>query len=229
KVDPSRGVTLVHLLHELQKIEGEFWIRLLYTHPAHWSDELIAAIAACDKVCRYIDMPLQHIHPRMLEVMRRETSSEHIENLITRIRAGIPGIAIRTTFIVGFPGETEEEFEYLLDFIGRTRFERLGVFMYSQEEGSRAAKMEGQLPAKVKQTRFQKAMKLQQKIAAEISKAQIGKTVRAVVDQPLIARGETDAPDIDGRILLKKPAPVGEFVNVRITGTQVYDLVGEVV
>ncbi len=229
KVDPSRGVTLVHLLQELDKIPGDFWIRLLYTHPAHWSDELIACIASTKHVARYVDMPLQHIHPRMLEIMKRETSSEHIENLITRIRAGIPGIAIRTTFIVGFPGETEEEFEYLLDFIARTRFERLGVFMYSQEEGSRAAKMEGQLPAKVKQARFKKAMKLQQKIAAEISKAQVGKTVRAVVDQPLIARGETDAPDIDGRILLKKPAPVGEFVNVRITGTQVYDLVGEVV
>jgi ribosomal protein S12 methylthiotransferase len=229
KVDPSRGVTLVHLLQELDKIEGDFWIRLLYTHPAHWSDELIGCIAKTRHVARYVDMPLQHIHPRMLEIMKRETSSEHIENLITRIRAGIPGIAIRTTFIVGFPGETEEEFEYLLDFIARTRFERLGVFMYSQEEGSRAAKMDGQLPAKVKQARFKKAMKLQQKIAAEISKAQVGKTVRAVVDQPLIARGETDAPDIDGRILLKKPAPVGEFVNVRITGTQVYDLVGEVV
>jgi len=229
KVDPSRGVTLVHLLQELDKIEGEFWIRLLYTHPAHWSDELIECIAKTRHVARYVDMPLQHIHPRMLEIMKRETSSEHIENLITRIRAGIPGIAIRTTFIVGFPGETEEEFEYLLDFIARTRFERLGVFMYSQEEGSRAAKMDGQLPAKVKQARFKKAMKLQQKIAAEISKAQVGKTVRAVVDQPLIARGETDAPDIDGRILLKKPAPVGEFMNVRITGTQVYDLVGEVV
>ena len=229
KVDPSRGVTLVHLLQELDKIPGDFWIRLLYTHPAHWSDELIACIASTKHVARYVDMPLQHIHPRMLEIMKRETSSEHIENLITRIRAGIPGIAIRTTFIVGFPGETEEEFEYLLDFIARTRFERLGVFMYSQEEGSRAAKMDGQLPAKVKQARFKKAMKLQQKIAAEISKAQVGKTVRAVVDQPLIARGETDAPDIDGRILLKKPAPVGEFVNVRITGTQIYDLVGEVV
>ena len=229
KVDPSRGVTLVHLLQELDKIQGDFWIRLLYTHPAHWSDELIECIAKTKHVARYVDMPLQHIHPRMLKIMKRETSSEHIENLITRIRAGIPGIAIRTTFIVGFPGETEEEFEYLLDFIARTRFERLGVFMYSQEEGSRAAKMDGQLPAKVKQARFKKAMKLQQKIAAEISKAQVGKTIRAVVDQPLIARGETDAPDIDGRILLKRPAPVGEFVNVRITGTQVYDLVGEVV
>jgi ribosomal protein S12 methylthiotransferase len=226
QVDSSRGPTLVKLLQELDRIEGEFWIRLLYTHPAHWSDELIACIAESHKVCRYIDMPLQHIHPRMLELMRRETSSEHIENLLTRIRAGIPGIAIRTTFIVGFPGETEEEFAYLLDFIERTRFERLGVFTYSQEEGSRAAKMEGQLPQKVKAARYKRAMKLQQRIAREISEAQVGKKLRALVDQPLVARAAADAPDIDGRILLSKAAPVGEFVDVKITGTQVYDLVG---
>jgi ribosomal protein S12 methylthiotransferase len=226
-VDSSRGTTLSHLLQALNAIEGDFWIRLLYTHPAHWSDELIETIAACGKVCRYIDMPLQHIHPRMLKIMQRETSSEHIENLITRIRAGIPGIAIRTTFIVGFPGETEEEFEYLLDFIKRTRFERLGVFTYSQEEGSKAAKMEGQLPAKTKQARYRKAMKLQQKIAGEISKAQVGRTLKAVVDSPTVARAQADAPDIDGRIHLTKPAAVGEFIEVLITGTQVYDLVGE--
>ena len=227
QVDSSKGPTLTRLLRELDKIEGEFWIRLLYTHPAHWSDELIEVIADCKKVARYIDMPLQHIHPRMLELMRRETSSEHIESLIARIRAGIPGIAIRTTFIVGFPGETEEEFEYLLSFIERTRFERLGVFTYSQEEGSRAAKMEGQLTQKVKAARYKKAMKLQQRIAREISEAQVGKTIRALTDQPLIARGAVDAPDIDGRILLSRPAPAGEFIDVRITGTQVYDLLGE--
>jgi ribosomal protein S12 methylthiotransferase len=226
-VDSSRGTTLAHLLRALNAIEGDFWIRLLYTHPAHWSDELIETIAACDKVCRYIDMPLQHIHPRMLKIMQRETSSEQIEDLIVRIRAGIPGIAIRTTFIVGFPGETEEEFEYLLDFIRRTRFERLGVFTYSQEEGSKAAKMEGQLAAKTKQARYRKAMKLQQRIAGEISKGQVGRTVRALVDAPTVARAAADAPDIDGRIHLTKPAPVGEFIEVRITGTQVYDLVGE--
>jgi ribosomal protein S12 methylthiotransferase len=226
-VDSSRGTTLSHLLQALNAIEGDFWIRLLYTHPAHWSDELIETIAACEKVCRYIDMPLQHIHPRMLKIMQRETSSEHIENLIVRIRAGIPGIAIRTTFIVGFPGETEEEFEYLLDFIKRTRFERLGVFTYSQEEGSKAAKMEGQLPAKTKQARYRKAMKLQQKIAGEISKAQVGRMLKAVVDSPAVARAQADAPDIDGRIHLTRPAAVGEFIEVRITGTQVYDLVGE--
>ena len=224
QVDSSKGPTLTKLLRELQKIEGDFWIRLLYTHPAHWSDELILTIAECDKVARYIDMPLQHIHPRMLELMRRETSREHIENLIERIRAGIPGIAIRTTFIVGFPGETEEHFESLLEFIKTTRFERLGVFTYSQEEGSRAAKMEDQVPLKVKQARYKKAMKLQQKIAAEVSGAQLGKRMRVLVDQPLIARSAVDAPDIDGRILLEKPAPVGEFVEVTVTGAEVYDL-----
>src|SRR5438874_2555572 len=108
-VDSARGPTLAGLLREIEKIEAEFWVRLLYTHPAHWSDELITTIAECEKVARYIDMPLQHIHPRMLELMRRETSSEHIEGLIARIRAGIPGIAIRTTFFVGFPGEMEGE------------------------------------------------------------------------------------------------------------------------
>ena len=228
QVDSSRGPTLTRLLRELQKIEGEFWIRLLYTHPAHWSDELIACIADCDKVARYVDMPLQHIHPRMLELMRRETSSEHIEKLIARIRAGIPGISIRTTFIVGFPGETETEFDALLDFIRRTRFERLGIFTYSQEEGSRAAKREGQLPAKVKQARFKKAMKLQQKIAREISEAaQVGRHLRILVDQPLAGRSAADAPEVDCRVLLSQPAPVGEFIEVRVTGTQVYDLLAE--
>ena len=226
QVDSSRGPTLTKLLAELDKIEGEFWIRLLYTHPAHWSDELIEAIANSRHVCRYIDIPLQHIHPRMLELMRRETTSEHIETLIARIRAGIPGISIRTTFIVGFPGETEEEFQYLLDFIERTRFERLGIFTYSQEEGSRAAKMEGQLSQKVKASRYKRAMKLQQRIAREVSEASVGKRLRALVDQPLVARATADAPDIDGRILLTQPAPVGEFIDVEITGTQVYDLVG---
>src|SRR5215469_1091908 len=138
-VDSSRGPTLVSLLREIQRIEGEFWVRLLYTHPAHWSDELIGTIAACDKVARYIDIPLQHIDESMLGRMRRETSRARIENLICKLRAGISGVTLRTTFIVGFPGETDTEFETLLDFIGRSRFERLGIFKYSQEEGSRAA------------------------------------------------------------------------------------------
>src|SRR5438874_11661318 len=140
-VDSARGPTLTKLLREIQKIAGDFWVRLLYTHPAHWSDELIEMIAECDKVARYIDIPLQHIDESMLRRMRRETSRAHIEKLIGKLRAGIPGVALRTTFIVGFPGETEAVFQTLLEFVGRTRYVWLGIFKYSQEEGSRAAKM----------------------------------------------------------------------------------------
>ena len=223
-VDSGRGPTLVALLREIERIEGDFWVRLLYTHPAHWSDELIETIAACQKVARYIDIPLQHIHESMLQRMRRETSRAHIENLIERLRAGIPGLAIRTTFIVGFPGETEEEFQSLLEFIERVRFERLGIFKYSQEEGSRAAKMPDQISAKIKNARYRQAMSIQQKIAHEMAREKIGRQLKLLVDQPLTARTEADAPDVDARVILSRPAPVGEFVIQRITGTRGYDL-----
>jgi ribosomal protein S12 methylthiotransferase len=226
-VDSSRGPTLVNLLDELGQIEGEFWIRLLYTHPAHWSDELIAAIARNPKVVKYVDMPLQHIHGDMLATMRRETSREHIENLIERLRAGIPGLAIRTTFIVGFPGETDEHFESLVEFLEKVRFERLGIFAYSQEEGSRAAKMENQVPDRIKNRRHRQAMKLQQRIAAEIAQAQQGKILRVLAEQPRVARSAHDAPDVDCRVILSKNVPVGNFVDVRVTGSQVYDLLAE--
>jgi ribosomal protein S12 methylthiotransferase len=223
-VDSSRGPTLSALLREIEKIDGEFWVRLLYTHPAHWSDELIETIAGCRKVARYIDMPLQHIDEGMLGRMRRETSREHIENLIRRLRTGIPGVALRTTFIVGFPGETEEAFASLLEFIERTQFERLGVFKYSQEEGSRAAKMPEQIPASIKNERYRRAMMVQQRIAREIASANVGRELRLLVDQPLIARTEADAPDVDARVILSEPATVGEFTTRRIIGSRGYDL-----
>ena len=223
-VDSARGLTLASLLREIERIDGEFWIRLLYTHPAHWSDELIATIAECRHVARYIDIPLQHIDESMLRRMRRETSRAHIETLIAKLRAGIPGVALRTTFIVGFPGETDTEFERLLDFIERTRFERLGIFKYSREEGSRAAKMPGQISAKVKNERHRRAMTLQQKIAHEIAADKIGSKLRLLVDQPFVARTETDAPDVDARVLLSQPGPVGEFITREIQGARGYDL-----
>ena len=223
-VDSARGPTLAALLREIQEIEGDFWVRLLYTHPAHWSDELIETIAGCDKVARYIDMPLQHIEEGMLGRMRRETSREHIENLIGRLRSGIPGVALRTTFIVGFPGESEEAFASLLGFIEATRFERLGVFKYSQEEGSRAAKMPEQISAKTKAERYRRAMTVQQRIAREIAAQSVGRELRLLVDQPLVARSEADAPDVDARVILSTAAPVGEFVTRRITGSRGYDL-----
>ena len=224
-VDSARGDSLVQLLDELAGIDGDFWIRLLYTHPAHWSDELIGAIARNPKVARYVDMPLQHIHPDMLKAMRRETSRGHIEDLIARLRDGIPGLGLRTTFIVGFPGETEEHFDSLLEFIETTKFERLGVFNYSQEEGSRAAKMEGQIPARMKNRRHRDAMKLQQKIALETSAVATGKFLKVLVEQPNLGRTEHDAPDVDCRVILTESREPGTFVNAKIIGSQVYDLV----
>jgi ribosomal protein S12 methylthiotransferase len=223
-VDSSRGTALTTLLRELNAIEGDFWIRLLYTHPAHWSDELIRTIAECPKVARYVDMPLQHISDHMLNTMQRETSSAYIRDLVKRIRAGIPGIAVRTTFIVGFPGETEADVNELCDFIRETKFERLGVFRYSQEEGTRAAKMDEQLPAKLKEARWHRTMALQKEIATEVSKSAVGRTLKVLVEEPGVARGEADAPDIDGRVYVPRELPVGEFAEVKITGYQDYDL-----
>lgn len=223
-VDSSRGPTLAALLREIQKIEGEFWVRLLYTHPAHWSDELIETIAESDKVARYIDIPLQHIDESMLGRMRRETSRAHIEKVIDKLRAGIPGVALRSTFIVGFPGETETEFETLLDFIKRTRFERLGIFKYSREEGSRAAKMPNQIPARVKNARYRIAMSIQQQIAHDIAREKVGCEIKLLIDQPYVARSEADAPEVDPRVILSKTAPVGEFIWRKIIGSRGYDL-----
>jgi ribosomal protein S12 methylthiotransferase len=225
-VDSTRGPTLAALLREIQEIKGEFWVRLLYTHPAHWSDELIETIAQCDKVARYIDIPLQHIDDSMLGRMRRETSRAQIENLIHRLRTGVPGVTLRTTFIVGFPGETDGEFASLLDFIRRIRFERLGIFKYSQEEGSRAAKMPRQIRAKIKNARYRAAMSVQQQIAHEIAREKVGRELKLLVDQPHIARSEGDAPDVDARVVLSEAARVGEFIRRRISGSRGYDLLG---
>jgi ribosomal protein S12 methylthiotransferase len=257
---PANATTLCTLLRALNALDGDFWIRLLYTHPAHWTDELIQTIAECPKVARYVDMPLQHIHENMLERMRRETSSDYIVNLIARIRAGIPGIALRTTFIVGFPGETEGCFERLLEFIRQTRFERLGVFTYSHEEGTRAAKMLNQIPERVKKQRRDRAMAEQLTVAREISAAAVGRNLRVLVENEasakelaqanvsswehglirsrdeqakpmkgryLVARGESDAPDIDGRVYVRGKLPIGEFARVKIIGHTDYDLMAE--
>jgi ribosomal protein S12 methylthiotransferase len=254
------ATSLCTLLRDLNAIKGEFWIRLLYTHPAHWTDELIATIAECSKVARYVDMPLQHIHENMLERMRRETSQQYIVDLIRRIRAGVPGIALRTTFIVGFPGETNEYFDTLLKFIRETKFERLGVFTYSQEEGTRAAKMEQQVPDRVKQKRRELAMAEQHKVAVAVAESFVARTIKVLVEgeasarelqkanisswehglirgddagaqklrgKYLIARGEADAPDIDGRVYIRGKLPVGQFANVRVIGHTDYDLIAE--
>ena len=156
--------------------------------------------------------------------MQRETSSAYIRALIRRIRDGIPGIAVRTTFIVGFPGETEADVDELCDFIREAKFERLGVFRYSQEEGTRAAKREEQLPKKVKEARWHRVMKLQREIAAQVSASFVDRTLKVLVEEPGVARGEADAPDIDGRVYVPITLPVGEFFSVNITGYEDYDL-----
>ena len=257
---PVDASTLASLIRELNTIEGDFWIRILYTHPAHWTEEIISAIAECDKVVKYVDMPLQHIHDSMLERMRRETSGQYIRDLIKRIRKGIPNIAIRTTFIVGFPGETEEYFESLLNFMREIRFERLGVFTFSKEDGTKAGMMKSQLTEKQKEHRREKAMATQLQISQEIAASQVGKTLKVLVEKKanekeinqadlnswehglirsensenkidlgdyLIARGEVDAPDIDGRVLIKGCLPIGEFAHVKIIGHTDYDLIAE--
>ncbi|HEU5396206.1 MAG TPA: MiaB/RimO family radical SAM methylthiotransferase [Verrucomicrobiae bacterium] len=262
------ATTICTLLRELNSLPGDFWIRLLYTHPAHWTDELIQTIAECKKVARYVDMPLQHIHENMLERMRRETSQQYIVDLIRKIRAGIPGIALRTTFIVGFPGETEACFETLLQFIRETKFERLGVFAYSKEDGTRAGAMTGQLAEKVKQNRRERAMAEQHRVAVAVSESFVGRELKVLVEGPaneqqlqgaklsswehgllrerdtvkigtgkseirkfLVARGEADAPDIDGRVYVRLPAgglPAGKFARVKIIWHTDYDLIAEV-
>ena len=257
---PVNATTLCTLLRELNALPGDFWIRLLYTHPAHWTDELIQTIADCPKVARYVDMPLQHIHENMLERMRRETSQQYIVDLIAKIRAGVPGIVIRTTFIVGFPGETESYFKALLDFIRDTKFERLGVFAYSKEDATRAAGMAGQIPDATKKKRRERAMAEQHKVAVKVSESFVGRIIRVVVEREanakelkganisswehglirdadahtsqlkgryLLARGEADAPDIDGRVYIRGKLPIGEFARVKIVGHTDYDLIAE--
>lgn len=224
-VDSSKGESLSTLIRELNAIPGDFWIRLLYTHPAHWSDDLIAAIAESPKVARYIDMPLQHISDNMLKLMRRETDSAHIRGLLKRIRAGIPGIAIRTTFIVGFPGETEADFQELVRFIEDEKFERAGVFNYSREEGTRADKMEGHLHHMTRKSRYEKAMLAIQRNIEHVNQDLLGKTVRVLVEEPGVARGEMDAPDIDTTVFVPKKLAVGQFAEVRIKDWRGYDLV----
>jgi ribosomal protein S12 methylthiotransferase len=260
KALPVRASTICTLIRELNALPGDFWIRLLYTHPAHWTDELIQTIAECPKVARYVDIPLQHIHPSLLERMRRETSRPYIVDLIRRIRAGIPGIALRTTFIVGFPGETEAYYEDLLGFIREARFERLGVFTYSREEGTRAGKMAGQISDPIKRKRRARAMAVQHQVAVQVAGSFVGRTIRVLVEQAaspaelkrarvsswehglirardrhteglkgrfLVARGEADAPDIDGRVYVRGRLPLGEFAQVKVVGHTDYDLIAE--
>lgn len=223
-VDSSRGESLSTLLRALNEIEGDFWIRLLYTHPAHWSTELMDTIASCEKVVKYVDMPLQHISDNMLTLMRRETDSAYIRNLIKEMRIRIPGIGIRTTFIVGFPGETQADFDELLSFMEEAQFERAGVFEYSREEGTRANKMDGHIHHATRRKRLNIANSKLHEIAERRNEFMVGKTIRVLVEEPGVARTAWDAPEIDGSVEVDPALPVGEFAEITVEDWLGYQL-----
>ncbi len=224
-VDSTRGESLASLLRELNALEGDFWIRLLYTHPAHWSDELIQTIADCPKVARYVDIPLQHISDHMLGLMNRKTDGAYIRDLLQRMRDGIPDLCIRTTFITGFPGETQEDHNELLEFIQTFKFERCGIFQYSKEEGTRAHKMDNHIHHGTKKKRHRELTSAIDQVAQEVNEGQLEKNRRVLVEEEGIARSMWDAPDIDGRIFVPIDSPVGEFLDVQIKDHRGYDLV----
>ncbi len=233
---PESGETLTKLLKELEKLEGNFVIRLLYTHPAHYTDELIDFLAGSRKVLPYLDIPLQHISERILTAMNRRVSRQAVETLLGKLRERIPGLVLRTTFITGFPGETEAEFAELEAFLKAARFERCGVFPFSPEPGTAAAKLPGQIPTEEAEARATQLMKVQTGIMKRYAKSLIGKELRVLIDgfdgNCAIARGVMDAPEIDNVIFLPEPSKrlrAGEFYRARIEGLDRCDLVGEII
>jgi ribosomal protein S12 methylthiotransferase len=225
-------VRLAELLRKLNEVEGLEWIRVLYAYPIHFTDELIDTLAQTPKIVPYLDMPLQHINDRLLKRMQRRVNRAATEDLLARLRRAIPNLTLRTTFIVGFPGETEAEFEELCDFVQAARFERVGVFPYSLEPGTPAARLPEHLPEEVKQQRRDRLMEIQQEIAFARTREQVGKELEVIVDTSdpevpghFLARSRADAPDIDCVVRLKgKGLRAGDLVRARITGADGYDL-----
>jgi ribosomal protein S12 methylthiotransferase len=235
-IDRQERGALPRLLRELNTIDGLEWIRLLYLYPTTIDDDTLAAMADCDKVCKYIDLPLQHASNAVLKRMKRPGTRRHYDSLLARIRARVPGVALRTTFIVGFPGETEAEFADLRAFVGDHAFDHLGVFPYSHEEGTSAHALDDDVPSPTKAARRNALMSLQKRLVRRRQRARIGERTRAVVDGPspdhdlvLKARLATQAPDIDSSLYLTDCDPsayrAGDFVEVEIVGARDYDLV----
>jgi len=206
------------------------WLRLMYAYPQHITPRLIETMAQHPQVCHYLDLPLQHAHPETLRRMNRPHGVDGVRRLIADLRQAMPDIALRTSFIVGYPGETEEEFEALLDFAEEIAFDKVGVFTYSREEGTRAADLPGQVPDQVKEERYQRLMELQQGISLARNQQTVGRTLDVLVegsgDGLSVSRSYRDAPEIDGLVLIKEELPMGEMVPVLITGAMEYDLIG---
>ena len=229
---------LAELLKKLSllKLKNLKWIRLLYTHPVHYNDELIEVVASYPKICSYLDLPLQHISDKILGRMNRPIEKSKVISLINKLRDRIPNLTLRTTFIVGFPGETDKDFEELLSFVKEFRFERLGAFIFSREEGTPAYDFPRQIPMRIKKERLKELMLTQQSISKEINSSYIGKEVKVLVDEiqsgePKIAIGRTkgDAPEIDGKVVIRgDKIQVGKFIKVKVTEASEYDLVGEI-
>lgn len=235
-LDIYKKRALPKLLDALGAVEGIDWIRLHYAYPSKFPMEIFDAMKKHDSVCNYLDMPLQHASDSVLERMRRQITRKETTDLVNEARKRVPGIAIRTTLLVGFPGETEEEFEEMCDFVREMRFERVGVFQYSHEENTRAHALEDDVPAAVKAERASKIMEIQQEISNEKNQAKIGQTLKVLFDrkegQFYVGRTEADSPEVDNEVLVdasKSYARLGDFAMVKITGAEDYDLFGEVV
>ena len=235
-VDLYGQKTLPKLLHELAQISGIYWIRILYCYPEEITDELIDTIAAEPKVCHYLDIPIQHASDEVLRRMGRRTNQRELREMIARLREKIPDICLRTTLISGFPGETQEDFEELYNFVDEMEFDRLGVFPYSQEEDTRAAEMPDQIEESVKEARRDELMELQQEIAFEKAQDMIGQELVVMIEGKVadedvyVARTYRDAPNVDGFLFLNTRAELmtGDFVKVLVTDSNEYDLIGEI-
>ncbi len=234
-IDLDANINLAELLGKIiKKAKNIGWLRLLYLNPARISDDLLRIIRDEPKICKYVDLPIQHINERILKLMNRKTSRGKIIKVIDKIRKTIPNVALRTSVITGFPGETDAEFEELLEFIKETKFERLGAFSYSREEGTLAYGFKNQVSEEVKLKRYNQVMSLQQEVSREINSKFIGKTLEVLVDEckdgDYLGRSEFDAPEVDGLVYItsKRNLSPGDFVKLKITDTLEYDLVGEV-
>ena len=229
--DLEKKVYLSDLLKELNTIDEIEWIRVHYAHPAHLSQRIIEAIADCDKVCNYLDMPVQHASDDILKSMKRGLNQEGIRNRISRLRSAVPNIAIRTTLIVGYPGETEAHFNELYSFVEEMQFDRLGAFTYSEEEGTTAEVLEDNVPRETKNDRKNKIIELQHGISLEKNEAFVGKTMKVLVDQCEndigVGRTEFDSPEIDNIVQINGKVKKGEFVNVKIEKVNEFELIGK--
>ncbi|MBM3249287.1 MAG: MiaB/RimO family radical SAM methylthiotransferase [Candidatus Omnitrophica bacterium] len=234
-IDLCGKFALSALLKKVLKVTGKIgWIRLLYLNPCRIDNALLKLVRDEPRICKYMDIPVQHINERILKAMNRKTAKKDILKTIGKVRKNIPGVALRTSVIVGFPSETDKEFKELLSFIEETKFERLGAFIYSREEGTPAYHLKGQIPQKVKEERFNQVMQLQQEISRELNARLLGKTLRVMVEEKeegaYFGRSEYDAPEVDGMVYInsRQNFSPGDFVRVRVTDTLEYDLVGEV-